>query len=134
MTKPDLLTPVVGPLGQAEDFFWVVQYRSGELAAEHPSQAWSRTVRHADVLWLAIQPQRVGLMLHRVRVPDSAAAWFMRRRTQIGLLGVPGSERYESTWTGIGWRYPDGSGPSLLFNTDGTSVSGTDDLTLTEAL
>lgn len=127
------------PDGQLEPYTWIAEYASGELVMEidpngGATRAFSEAVDRASVHWLGLLPQLEGLPLHRVRVPEGAEAWFVRRRRYEGVIGVNGSEHLAMNWTGIGWRRPDGSGPSLFACADGSTVLGEDDLTLTEEI
>ena len=136
----DPATMVIGPCGRPESYFWAVQYHSGDLVQERGPDGrdcgFSIDVRATEVRWIVLQPQHAHLTIQRVRVPFGARAYFTRRREIEGVIGVNGSEVQLPTWTGIGWRWPDGTGPTLFFGDDGSSVSGDDfeSVQLTEAL
>lgn len=130
--------PIFGPDGQPEAFTWVVGDADKPTLAEldargGPDREFAQVVDTA-VYWLVLVPQRPGLPHHALRIPEGANPWFVRRRVREGQVGVNGSDRLVGSWTGIGWRCPDGSGPSVFFRDDGSSVSGIDDGTLTNPM
>lgn len=143
MTKPSsaaepsaprtVQVPVVfGPDAQPEPYQWAVRDAAGGVFTEGdpaggPSRSFTATVDPAGVAWLCLIPQRPGLATVRLRVPPGCVAWFVRRRALAAV-----NSAYLGSWTGLGWRAPDGTGPSLFFAPDGSAVAGIDDGTLTE--
>jgi hypothetical protein len=130
---------VLGPDGQPESYTWVVHLRDGSVLTElSPTPGlealtFSQDVPAERVQWLIAVAQYQGLGVHAVLVPEGARAHFARSRSlgRDHLGQVISEPRYG---TAIGYRWPDGTGPTLLIGgTSGATLLG-DERTVPEHL